>query len=158
MKKTLTIIILLILLISLIFNAYFICSLENEIIKVECLKDTIIKTVVNYDTVYIKNTKYKNIYKYDTVVVNNTVYVKDSVHNYSFFEKDYDLSIDAVKLDNYKLNIHTQDTVSYIQTNFIKKTKNKQRISFGIQAGYGVTLKSKQFEPYLGVGLSYKIF
>lgn len=36
-------------------------------------------------------------------------------------------------------------------------TKHR-RLSIGLQAGYGVGLRSKQMEPYVGVGIGWRIF
>lgn len=128
---------------------------KTEIIK----RDTIVNTIRDFDTVYVTNTKYKDIYHYDTIHHNDVVYVKDSVHNYAFKEKDYNLDINAVRLDNYKLDIHTKDTIKYTETVYqtiYKQRKNK--IAIGVQGGYGYGFNSKQLEPYVGLGITINIF
>ena len=46
-----------------------------------------------------------------------------------------------------------------ITTTHICPTPKERKWSVGIQVGYGVTVnKTPQFTPYIGIGLSYKIF
>ena len=153
-------IILLTMSIMLNFYLYFlrqpiIKETSTEVIK----RDTIINIKKDFDTVFVSNTKYKDIYHYDTIHHNNIVYVKDTIHNYAFKEKDYDLDINAVRLDNYKLDIHTKDTIKYTKTVYqtIYKPK-KNKIAIGVQGGYGYGFKSKQLEPYIGLGININLF
>ena len=128
---------------------------RTEVIK----RDTIVNIKKDFDTVYISKTKYKDIYHYDTIHHNDIVYVKDTVHNYAFKEKDYNLDINAVRLDNYKLDIHTKDTIKYTETVYqtIYKPK-KNKIAIGVQGGYGYGFRSKQLEPYVGLGITINLF
>lgn len=48
-------------------------------------------------------------------------------------------------------------TISKMETATPKGTKHR-RLSIGLQAGYGVGLRSKQMEPYVGVGIGWRIF
>lgn len=128
---------------------------KTEIIK----RDTIVNTIRDFDTVYVTNTKYKDIYHYDTIHKENKVYIQDTVHNYAFKEKDYNLDINAVRLDNYKLDIHTKDTIKYTETVYQTIYKpNKNKIVIGVQGGYGYGFNSKQLEPYVGLGITINIF
>lgn len=128
---------------------------KTEIIK----RDTIVNTIRDFDTVYVTNTKYKDIYHYDTIHKENKVYIQDTVHNYAFNEKDYNLDINAVRLENYKLDIHTRDTIKYTETVYqtIYKPK-KNKIAIGVQGGYGYGFKSRQIEPYVGLGITINLF
>lgn len=121
--------------------------------------DTVINVVKNFDTVYISNTIYKDKIKYDTIHFNNTVYLKDTLHNYRFIEREYDLAIRAVKLDNYKLDIHAMDTVRIIEkdTYTVKEVKQKP-FSVGAGLGVGYSLTSKKIEPFVGITITYKLF
>lgn len=128
---------------------------KTEVIK----RDTIVNIKKDFDTVYVSKTKYKDVYHYDTIHHNDIVYVKDTVHNYAFKEKDYNLDINAVRLDNYKLDIHTKDTIKYTETVYqtiYKQRKNK--IAIGVQGGYGYGFNSKQLEPYVGLGITINLF
>ena len=136
-------------------------EIKTEVVK----KDTVLTFKKDFDTVYISQTKYNDIYHYDTIHVKDKitnvekVYISDTIKNYSFNEKDYDLSINAVKLDNYKLDIHTKDTVKYTETVYqtIYKPK-KNLITIGLNAGYGYTFKSKKLEPFIGLGINFNLF
>ena len=128
---------------------------KTEIIK----RDTIVNTIRDFDTVFVSKTKWKDIYHYDTVHIEDKVYIQDTLHNYAFKEKDYNLDINAVRLDNYKLDIHTRDTIKYTETVYqtIYKPK-KNKIAIGVQGGYGYGFNSKQLEPYVGLGITINLF
>ena len=136
-------------------------EVKTEIVK----KDTIVTFKKDFDTVFVTQTKYKDIYHYDTIHTKDKitnvekVYIHDTIKNYSFNEKDYDLSIDAVKLDNYKLNIHKKDTIKYTETVYQTINKPKKNwITIGLNAGYGYGFKSKQLEPFIGLGINFNLF
>ena len=87
------------------------------------------------------------------------MYIQDTLKNYSFNEKEYDLNINAVKLDNYKLNIHKKDTIKYTETVYQTIYKPKKNwITIGLNVGYGYTFKSKQLEPFIGLGINFNLF
>ena len=153
-------IILLTMSIMLNFYLYFlrqpmIKETSTEVIK----RDTIINWNYSTDTVFADKIKYKNKIVYDTIVKDNTVYVKDSAVVHRDSTENYTIDISAVKLDWYKLDITHKDTVTYIQTvnNTIYKPK-KNKIAIGVQGGYGYGFKSKQLEPYIGLGININLF
>ena len=153
-------IILLTMSIMLNFYLYFlrqpmIKETSTEVIK----RDTIINWNYSTDTVFADKIKYKNKIVYDTIVKNNTVYVKDSAVIHRDSTENYTIDISAVKLDWYKLDITHKDTVTYIQTvnNTIYKPK-KNKIAIGVQGGYGYGFKSKQLEPFIGLGINISLF
>ena len=128
---------------------------RTEVIK----RDTIVNIKKDFDTVFVSQTKYKDIYHYDTIHKENKVYIHDTLHNYAFKEKDYDLDINAVRLDNYKLDIHTKDTIKYTETVYQTIYKPKRnKITIGVQGGYGFGFNSKQLEPYIGLGININLF
>lgn len=158
--------ILLTISICLNFYLYFLREPLVKEVKTEVVKkDTVLTFKKDFDTVFVTQTKYNNIYKYDTIHVKDKVtnvekvYIQDTIKNYSFNEKDYDLDINAVKLDNYKLDIHTTDTIKYTETvyNTIYKPK-KNLITIGLNVGYGFGIKSKQLEPFIGLGINFNLF
>lgn len=123
---------------------------RTEVIK----RDTIVNIKKDFDTVYVTNTKYKDIYHYDTIHKENKVYIQDTVHNYAFKEKDYNLDINAVRLDNYKLDIHTKDTVTYVQTvNTVTYKPRSNKPQIGVFGGLGYDIKGKTFGPEIGIGV-----
>ena len=136
-------------------------EVKTEIVK----KDTIVTFKKDFDTVFVTQTRYNDIHHYDTIHIKDKitnvekVYIHDTIKNYSFNEKDYDLSIDAVKLDNYKLNIHKKDTIKYTETVYQTINKPKKNwITIGLNAGYGYGFKSKQLEPFIGLGINFNLF
>ena len=142
------------------FYLYFLRPPMEKETKVEIVKkDTIVNIKKDFDTVFVTNTKYKDIYHYDTIHKENKVYIQDTVHNYAFKEKDYNLDINAVRLDNYKLDIHTKDTIKYTETVYKTIYKPKRnKITIGVQGGYGYGFRSKQLEPYIGLGININLF
>ena len=142
------------------FYLYFLREPVSKEVKVEVVKkDTVTDVIRNFDTVYVEKTKYKDRYHYDTVMVENKVYVRDTIMNYSFKEKDYDLSVDAVRLDRYKLDIHANDTVTYTKTEIKTVVKPKKNlISAGIIGGYGYGFNSRDVQPFIGAGITLNLF
>lgn len=131
---------------------------EREVVEITH-RDTIVEFRHSTDTIYLKNTIYRDRYHYDTLIVENTVYLKDTLHDYTFKEKEYDLDIRAMKLDSYKLDVHMRDTVRITETNTVTVKENKQRpFTIGVGVGYGVGMQSRQFEPFVGVSINYRIF
>lgn len=151
-----------VLILSLLTN-FYLYFLREPVIKEETIeiikRDTVVNFQKDYDTVYISKTKYKDVYRYDTVHVNDIVYVRDTLHNYEFREPDYSLAVNAVRLDNYKLDIHKSDTITTTTTIYKTEYKNKKNtISIGVQCGYGLGLETKHVEPYVGLGVQINLF
>ena len=123
-----------------------------EIVKT----DTIVDVVRDFDTVYIAKTKYKDVYKYDTLYKDSVVYLRDTVHNYQFIQPDYTLNIDAMKLVDYKLDIHARDTVTLTETHTVEKIiKEKKRfpVQIGLYGGMGYDINGKTFGAEIGIGV-----
>ena len=162
MRFLLTIILLTI---SICLNFYFLIEPLVKETKTEVVKkDTIVTFKKDFDTVFVCETKYKDIYHYDTIHVKDQitnvekVYIHDTIKNYSFNEKDYDLSIDAVKLDNYKLDIHVKDTVRYTETvNTVTYKQRSNKPQIGIFGGIGYDIKGKTFGPQIGIGVVFPL-
>lgn len=142
------------------FYLYFLREPVTKEVKVEVVKkDTVTDVIRDYDTVYVEKTKYKDRYHYDTVHVADKVYVRDTLMNYAFNEKDYDLSVYAVKLDRYKLDIHARDTITFTKTEIKTVVKPKKNlIGLGVIGGYGYGFNSKSVEPFIGVGVTLNLF
>ena len=154
--------------ISICLNFYFyflreplVKEIKTEVVK----KDTVLTFKKDFDTVFVSQTKYNDIHHYDTIHIKDKitnvekVYIQDTLKNYSFNEKEYDLNIKAVKLDNYKLDIHTKDTIKYTETVYQTINKPKKNwITIGVNAGYGYGFKSRQLEPFIGLGLNFNLF
>lgn len=129
---------------------------EVEVVK----KDTVLTFKKDFDTVYISQTKYNDIYHYDTIHIKDKVtniekvYIQDTIKNYSFNENEYDLNINAVKLDNYKLDIHAKDTIKYTETiNTVTYKQKSNKPQIGIFGGIGYDIKGRTFGPQIGIGV-----
>ena len=113
--------------------------------KEKIVRDTIIKIEKEYQRVYIDNTKIIN----DTIIINDTVYIKDKPYEYTFDSTDYTLSINAVKLNSYKLDLHIEDKV------VVKDKIVKKRINHGIQLGVGYGVFTHKPDVFIGYGIQY---
>ena len=161
-KNVTTIVLTVILTLSLLSNfyLYFLREPVTKEVKVEVVKkDTVTDVIRDYDTVYVEKTKYKDRYHYDTVHVADKVYVRDTLREYAFNKKDYDLSVYAVRLDKYKLDIHARDTITFTKTEIKTVVKPKKNlIGLGVIGGYGYGFNSKSVEPFIGVGVTLNLF
>ena len=71
-------------------------------------------------------------------------------------DSDYVAWVSGVMPSLDSLNIFRRtETVTITET--ITKREKASRWSVGLQGGYGYGIKSKQFEPFVGVGVSYRI-
>ena len=151
------IILILLLIASIGLNIYQWNRPEKEK-TVEIIKtDTVLAIRKEFDTVFINNTKYKDVYKYDTIHHNQLVYIRDTVHNYEFRESDYTLGINAVRLDNYKLDIHTKDTVTVTNTVTTIVKEKRKPLGFGVFAGPSYDPVNKSFGLSVGCGLTFSL-
>ena len=157
MKKLLYIISI-ILIISLALNVYQcnrkkdVAEIEKEVIVEKC--DTIIQTKLKTDTIYFNNIQYK------TINVRDTVWIEAKNREYKDSTEDYDITINAVKLNNYQLNIHKRDSIQY-ENKIIKETivKKEKQNPFGVSLflGPGYDLYNKQMGVSVGIGLTFRI-
>ena len=123
-------------------------------------KDTIVK-----DTVF--QPKYIKVLKRDTVVKENgdtmelvrtqETYQKSIVSdkdtaNLTLYISGVETSLDSLKM---RFKTHTE----YITNTVIKTVERektfKDRFHIGLQLGYGIGLKDKEFQPFIGVGASF---
>lgn len=145
---------------ALLFIGYKIGSQnEEKPPQIEYKTDTLI--VVKRDTV--KVVKKVKEYRYDTVVVDNSVYIRDSLQHYIDSTDTYKIDIEAVRLDNYKLDVYRSDSLMHITDSvFIYKEKkdswwkNRFVVTAGVGAGYG--LINKNFDCYVGVGVGIRLW
>ena len=158
MKKLIYILSIL-LIISLSLNIYY-CNkgcnsdykLEKEYVTVQ-KRDTIVEYKYNTDTIY--NTKTNTEYKY--ITINDTVYIANKPEIYKDSTENYDITINAVKLNNYQLNIHKRDTITFtneiIKNVYIKKKQN--RFTHGISFGVGYGFINRKPDLFLGYSIQY---
>ena len=157
MKKLLYILSIL-LIISLSLNIYYYnkgCSsgynLEKEYITVQ-KRDTIVEYKYRTDTIY--NTKTNTEYKYLTI--NDTVYIENKPEIYKDSTDNYDITIQSVKMDWYKLNIHHRDKITYTKE-IIKNVynKKKQHFNHGITLGVGYGVWNQKPDLFIGYSVMY---
>lgn len=92
----------------------------------------------------------------DSITTNKT---KDSVsvnipisqkyyesEDYKAWVSGYEPSLDSIKV--YQKTIEIKETIK----------QPPRKWSIGLMGGYGCGFKSKQFEPFIGVGISYRIW
>ena len=156
--KKLIYILSIILIISLALNVYQ-CNrkkdaveIEKEVIVEKC--DTIIQTKLKTDTIYFNDIQYK------TINVRDTVWIEAKNREYKDSTEDYDITINAVKLNNYQLNIHKRDSIQY-ENKIIRETivKKEKQNPFGVSLflGPGYDLYNKQMGVSVGIGLTFRI-
>ena len=157
MNKT-SFIISILLIISLSFNVHQ-CNRkrDKEYVNVEKevtveKTDTIIDYMYKTDTIY--NTKTNTEYKY--ITKNDTAYIESKPEIYKDSTDNYDITIQSVKMDWYKLNIHHRDTITYTKE-IIKNVynKKKQHFNHGITLGVGFGLWNQKPDLFIGYSVMY---
>ena len=152
--KKLIYILSIILIISLALNVHQcnrkkdVVEIEKEVIVEKC--DTIIQTKLKTDTIYFNDIQYK------TIDVRDTVWIEAKNREYKDSTENYDITINAVKLNNYQLNIHHTDTITY--TNEIIKNvyiKKKYHFTHGISLGFGYGFINRKPDLFLGYSIQY---
>ena len=156
--KKLIYILSIILIISLALNVYQcnrkkdVAEIEKEVIVEKC--DTIIQTKLKTDTIYFNDIQYK------TINVKDTVWIEAKNREYKDSTEDYDITINAVKLNSYQLNIHKRDSIQY-ENKIIRETivKKEKQNPFGISLflGPAYDLYNKQMGVSVGIGLTFRI-
>lgn len=156
MKKLLYILSIL-LIISLSLNIYYYnkgrsssYNLEKEYITVQ-KRDTIVEYKYRTDTIYFNDIQYK------TINVRDTVWIEAKNREYKDSTEDYDITINAVKLNNYQLNIHKRDSITYtkeIIKNVYTKPK-KQHFNHGITLGVGYGVFNQKSDLFIGYSVMY---
>lgn len=158
MNKT-SFIISILLIISLSFNVHQ-CNRkrDKEYVNVEKevtveKTDTIIDYIYKADTIY--NTKTNTEYKY--ITINDTAYIESKPEIYKDSTDNYDITIQSVKMDWYKLNIHHRDSITYtkeIIKNVYTKPK-KQHLNHGITLGVGYGVWNQKPDLFIGYSVMY---
>lgn len=157
MNKT-SFIISILLIISLSFNVHQ-CNRKKDKEYVNNEKEVIVEktdTIVNFkyitDTIY--NSKKDTEYKY--ITVNDTIYVENKPEIFKDSTDKYDITINAIKLNNYQLNIHHTDTIFY-EKEIIKNVynKRKQHFNHGITIGAGWGIWNKKPDLFIGYSVMY---
>ena len=135
-------------------------------------QETRVETRLNRDTVYIQ----KPVAVRDTIVRYATLRVRHEVHdtvstrdtmavsledtirlpitqkvysdsNYTAYVSGYEPSLDSIEV--YHSTIERTITIT--------KTSKPRRWNVSVVAGYGIGMKNKDFEPFVGIGISYNL-
>lgn len=127
------------------------------------VKDSIniVKPITKYkyttrvDTLYIDTPSSKipieitsNIYE------NDTVFTDRGRVGYRAVVSGYRPSLDSLNFNLETFNTNTTET-QIVQIPIEKKEK---KIGIGLTGGYGYSICSRKFEPYLGIGVYYRLF
>lgn len=159
MKKLIYILSIL-LIISLSLNIYYYnkgrssgYNLGKEYVTVQ-KRDTIVEYKYRTDTIY--NTKTNTEYKY--ITINDTIYIENKPEIYKDSTENYNITINAVKLNSYQLNIHLKDSIQY-DTKIIRETVYKKHSPFSISlfAGPSYDFINNKFGVSVGVGVSFRL-
>lgn len=144
-------------------------AVYDQPIKESVTRDTVrvVDTVPQYfpapkDSVVTRYiTRYLPVHSTDTVDryvverVTDTVAVEIPITSKHYNSDTYDAWVSGYEpsLDSIKVYQKTE----YI-TETITRMKPPNRFSFGLQGGYGYGIRSKTWEPYVGVGIGIRIF
>lgn len=138
----------------------------------ETVTDTVRVTMIDTVTYTLPVAKDSTIVRYVTVKVakkDTTEHVADvgkmidSVEvSLPIEQKKYSDSTYTAYVSGYRPNLDSITVYPKREIVTIAKTATvvtkHRRLSIGLQAGYGVGLRSKQMEPYVGVGIGWRLF
>lgn len=116
--------------------------------------DTIPKPKPVHDTVYVVRKVKIPVKTSDTVEVLDSVELP--VEQKVYKDSDYVAYVSGVMPSLDSLNIFRRTEVMTI-TETITRREKVPRWSVGLQGGYGYGIKSRELEPFVGVGVSYRI-
>lgn len=119
-------------------------------------RDTIIDFVYRTDTIYAHTFHRDTVYH--TRVINDTVWIADIPKTYRDSTPQYDLTVNAVRMNWYSLDIHARDTVTVYDTQTVTNLPRKQpRWGFGAFAGPSYDIYNRQWGVSVGLGLTFRI-
>lgn len=116
-------------------------------------RDTIVETRYDTKTVYVPRTEYRQI------VVRDTAWVMDSLRAYRDSTDRYVLDVNAVRMDSYRLQIHSKDTIKVPEYHTVETFVKQKKSPFGVGvfAGMGYDPVNKTFGPQVGVGVTFNL-
>ena len=91
----------------------------------------------------------------DTFTMHDSVLVEVPIESKHYNAPEYDAWVSGYMPSLDSINVYQR--TEYI-TETITRHKPPNRFSLGIQAGYGYGFRSKVFEPYVGAGLTIRIY
>ena len=126
---------------------------DTTIVEKEIVPKYIVKKKV--DTVYTKEGDTLNLIteakRFDKRLISN----KDTA-DLQIYTTGIETSLDSLKM---RLKTHTDVITNTVEvTKYIQKKKTFwNRWHVGLQGGYGYTFKTKDLQPYVGVGISFDL-
>lgn len=100
-------------------------------------------------------TRVQPVGKTDTLLQHDSVLVEVPIESKHYNAPEYDAWVSGYMPSLDSINVYQR--TEYI-TETITRHKPPNRLSLGIQAGYGYGFRSKTWEPYVGAGLTIRIF
>jgi hypothetical protein len=88
-------------------------------------------------------------------VQHDSVLVEVPIESRHYSAPEYDAWVSGYMPSLDSINVYKR--TEYI-TERVTVSKPPNRFSIGLQGGYGYGFKSKQLEPYVGIGIGIKIF
>jgi len=130
-------------------------------------RDTVtrIDTVYQYHPMPVEVEKVRTEYKWltrvqtDTVtdytVLHDSVLVEVPIESRHYNSPEYDAWVSGYQPSLDSIRVYQKE--KYI-TERVTVSKPPNRFTLGIQGGYGYGFRSKQWEPYVGLGVGIRIF
>lgn len=124
---------------------------DTTIYEKEFVPKIVIKTKV--DTVYDENGDTIELVTESKEYEKSLISGKDTA-DLKIYVSGIEPSLDSLEM---RLKTHTEVITNEI-TKYVQKKKTfKDRFRIGLQLGYGIGLQSKEFEPYVGIGLGFDL-
>ena len=130
-------------------------------------RDTVtrIDTVYQYHPMPVEVERVRTEYKWltrvttDTVtdytVLHDSVLVEVPIESRHYNSPEYDAWVSGYQPSLDSIRVYQKE--NYI-TERVVVSKPPNRFTIGLQGGYGYGFKSKQWEPYVGIGVGIRIF
>ena len=111
-------------------------------------------TVVKYVTEVFPVLHHDTLHTADTLhyMIGDSVAVQIPITQKSYEGKDYRAWVSGYKPVMDSIYVYPTTTV------ITKRVRIKHKWHLGVSGGYGYSIKSKQMEPYVGVGITYSLF
>lgn len=91
----------------------------------------------------------------DTLTLHDSVLVEVPITSKHYHADEYDAYVSGFEPNLDSINVYQR--TEYI-TERVTVSKPPNRFTIGLQGGYGYGFRSKQWEPYVGVGIGIRIF
>ena len=110
---------------------------------------------IKHDTVYTKDGDTIELVTEAKTFEKRLISDKDTA-DLKIYTTGINTSLDSLRM---RLRTHTEVVTNTVEvTKYVEKKKTVwDKISIGLQGGYGYTLNSKEFQPYIGVGIGVNL-